>query len=188
VTADTIAILTERLILRRWKKSDTEPFVALNKDGEVMKYFPALLSEQQTLEFLERIDAFFEQSNYGLYAVEIKTTGEFIGYTGFAKPSFNSFFTPCVEIGWRIAKEFWGMGYASEAGKGCLDYGFKKLGFDRVVSFTSLLNVKSENVMKRIGMTKIGEFDHPNLQPSSPLCRHVLYEIKNKGQVDMDLD
>ena len=141
-----------------------------------MRYFPSLLSEQQTLEFLERIEAFFEQSNYGLYAAELKATGEFIGYAGFAKPAFNSFFTPCVEIGWRLAKEYWGMGYATEAGKGCLLYGFKKLGFDRIVSFTSLLNVKSESVMKRIGMTRIGEFDHPSLPSSSPLFRHVLYE------------
>jgi len=95
--------------------------------------------------------------------------------------TFGSFFTPCVEIGWRIKKEDWGNGYATEAAKACLNYGFKILQFDKVYSFTSTINLRSEKVMQEIGMVKAGEFDHPDIPPDNPLCRHMLYKIEGQG-------
>jgi len=170
-------IATPRLGLREWLPTDILPFIAMGKDPEVMRYFPSLLSEEQTLQMIDRIQTGFSKNGYGLYAVEEKSSGTFIGFTGFSIPRFESFFTPCVEIGWRYQKEAWGKGYATEAAKACLQYGFETLGFTEVVSFTSVLNTPSEQVMQRAGMTKKAEFDHPNIPSGHQLCRHVLYHI-----------
>ena len=113
-----------------------------------------------------------------MYAVEKRSTNEFIGYTGFMIPDFVSFFSPCVEIGWRIKREEWNKGYATEAAKACLGYGFDKLKFDEVYSFTSILNLPSEKVMQKIGMMKLSEFAHPKLSLDHPLSPHVLYKYK----------
>jgi ribosomal-protein-alanine N-acetyltransferase len=150
----------------------------MNKDKEVMRYFPSTLDEQQTLEMVERISFHFEEKGFGLYAVENKLSGEFMGYTGFKIPTFNSFFTPSVEIGWRYHKNFWGHGFATEAATGCLQYGFNSLHFEKINSFTAEVNIPSEKVMKRIGMNYAGSFDHPNIAPGHFLRRHVLYEIE----------
>ncbi len=174
---------TLRLNLRKWIDSDTQPFIEMNKDAEVMKYFPSTLTEAETLKMIERINLGFEKNGFGLFAVENKLTKEFIGFTGFAIPTFEAFFTPCVEIGWRLKKEFWGQGFATEAAAACLQYGFADLGFDKIVSFTSVLNTNSEKVMKRIGMKYVADFDHPKLGKDSILCRHVLYEICKKGEL-----
>jgi ribosomal-protein-alanine N-acetyltransferase len=174
-------ISTERLGLREWVEADIKPFAALNADADVMRYFPAILSYDQTDETVKRIRLQFKTHGYGLYAVEKKDTKEFIGFTGFSIPSFESFFTPCVEIGWRFKKEAWGKGYATEAARSCLAYGFEKLNLDKIVSFTAVINTPSENVMKRTGMNKTGEFNHPKIDMDSPLCRHVLYEIHKKA-------
>jgi RimJ/RimL family protein N-acetyltransferase len=169
-------ISTERLGLRKWMGSDTQPFVEMNRDPEVMKYFPKMLSEQESIGFINRIRIFFDEHAFGVWAVEKRSTNEFIGYTGFSIPRFDSFFTPCIEIGWRYKKEAWGKGYATEAASACLRYGFDDLGFNKVLSFTSVLNLNSEKVMKRIGMTRVGEFDHPKIETHDRLCRHVLYQ------------
>jgi [ribosomal protein S5]-alanine N-acetyltransferase len=170
-------ISTERLGLRRWVDSDVEPFVRMNQDTEVMRYFPRPNTAVETIAFITRINTFFDEYGYGLFALELKATGEFIGYTGFAKPRFESWFTPCVEIGWRLKRDAWGQGYAMEAAKACLDYGFKELGLDRVYSFTALSNTPSERVMQKIGMERVGEFDHPMIEAGHPLQRHVLYVL-----------
>ena len=170
-------ISTERLGLRKWKDSDILPFAAMNGDPEVMKYFPGTFSEAETRSMVKRIQSHFDRNGFGLFAVEIKATGEFIGFTGFSIPGFESFFTPCVEIGWRYKKEFWGKGYATEAARACLTYGFETLQLKRIVSFTSPLNVNSERLMKRIGMNYVDDFDHPLIRKDHVLCRHVLYEI-----------
>ena len=172
-------ISTPRLGLRRWIDSDIDPFTAMNKDAEVMRYYPNTLMDKETLAMVNRINAHFDKNKFGLLAVENKSTKQFIGYTGFAVPSFKSFFTPCIEIGWRFQQAAWRQGFATEAAKACLQYGFGIFGFDKVVSFTSTINLRSENVMKRIGMIKTGEFDHPNIDPRTILCKHVLYEITN---------
>jgi ribosomal-protein-alanine N-acetyltransferase len=149
----------------------------MNSDETVMKYFPAALNRNETIALIDRIEMYFDKNNFGLYAVEEKSAGTFIGFTGFSTPSFESYFTPCIEIGWRYRKESWGQGFATEAAKACLQYGFFQLGFQRVFSFTSTQNLLSENVMKRIGMIKTGEFDHPKIDKTNWLCKHVLYRI-----------
>lgn len=173
-------IYTERLKLRRWIDADFMPFAEMNKDIDVMQYFPKILTGDQMASMIERINAHFNRHGFGLFAIEKKSTGEFIGYTGFMIPSFESFFTPCIEIGWRLKKEEWNKGYATEAAKSCLEYGFKKLQFKKVYSFTSSLNKASEKVMQKIGMIKEGEFNHPDIAPGNILCRHALYKIENK--------
>ena len=170
-------ISTERLGLRRWVESDIKPFAEMNMDSEVMKYFPKTLTYLETIEMVQRIDLHFTRNNFGLFAVEDKLNNEFIGFTGFAVPTFEASFTPCVEIGWRLKKEKWGQGYATEAALACLNYGFDTLHFDRIVSFTSLVNTKSIKVMEKIGMLYEADFDHPRIEGSSILCRHVLYQI-----------
>lgn len=172
---------TPRLCLRRWIESDYEQFIEMNKDEEVMAYFPRPLTAVETLAMINRINVSFESNGFGLFAVEYKETKQFLGFTGFSVPGFQSFFTPCVEIGWRFKKDSWGRGFATEAAKACLDYGFEKMAFRKIVSFTSVLNQRSERVMQRIGMKYVTEFDHPQIAAGSRLCKHVLYEI-SKGQ------
>ncbi len=171
-------ITTERLCLRHWKESDFTLFAVMNADEDVMRYFPSTLSDNETAAMIARIQAHFVTHGFGLFAVEKLDTKEFIGYTGFMVPRFESFFTPCIEIGWRIRKEEWNKGYATEAATACLQHGFQTLRFDKVYSFTSAINHPSEKVMQKIGLKKEGEFDHPAIAPGSPLCRHVLYKIE----------
>ncbi|SRR6266496_2829557 len=170
-------IQTERLGLRKWIDTDFIPFAEMNKDSQVMEYFTRILTDEETNELIKRINRHFDKYGFGLFAVEKLATKEFIGFTGFMVPTFESFFTPCIEIGWRIKKQHWGNGYATEAAKACLYYGFKTLQFDKIYSFTSAANLKSEKVMQKIGMVKAGEFDHPDIPHNNPLCRHLLYEI-----------
>jgi [ribosomal protein S5]-alanine N-acetyltransferase len=174
---NTYILTTERLGLRRWIESDTEPFAKMNQDPDVMKYFPKTLTGDETKEMLQRINQHFDKFGFGLFAVENKLTEEFIGFTGFYIPAFESFFTPCIEIGWRYKKAAWGQGFAKEAATACLQYGFDILQFKRVVSFTSPLNKNSEKVMQRIGMKYITDFDHPQIDQMNKLKRHVLYQI-----------
>src|SRR5690349_10402765 len=147
----THTLTTPRLHLRQWLPSDIPTFTAMNKDATVMQYYPKTLTDEETLQMVTRINTHFEEHGYGLYVVEHQLTKEFIGYTGFAIPTFESYFTPCVEIGWRFKKEVWGQGFATEAAMACLQHGFETLGFDKVYSFTAVININSEKVMKRIG-------------------------------------
>lgn len=155
----------------------------MNRDKEVMKYFPDTMTDMESLAMLKRIHLHFENNNFGLFAVEDKSTNQFIGFTGFNIPKFDSFFTPCIEIGWRYKKEAWGQGFASESAVACLEYGFNVLGFDKILSFTSAVNVNSEKLMKRIGMTFIGFFNHPQIEMNNILCRHVIYQISKNSLV-----
>lgn len=173
-----IFIETNRLILREWKAADYNLFAQINADAEVMKYFPSTLNTEQTLRLVEeRIKPHFHTYGYGVYATELKSIHKFIGFCGFMHPQFESFFTPCVEIGWRIDKIFWNNGYATEAAKACLHYGFNSLKFREVYSFTSVHNLASEKVMQKIGMQKIGTFMHPSLKENDYLREHLLYKI-----------
>lgn len=168
---------TDRLVFRTWKESDTDHFIAMNQDPEVMRYFPNTLTKEATLDFIKRIKTEFLASNYGLYAVEEKLSGEFIGFIGFHQATFQSDFTPCVEIGWRLKKEAWGKGYGTEGAKACLAYGFEVLGLEEVYSFTAKINQPSSNVMEKIGMDYVKSFDHPAVDEDSILKEHVLYKI-----------
>lgn len=168
---------TDRLGFRQWQDTDTEPFAHMNADPEVMEFFPATLSQGEAAAFITRVRTFIDGNGFGLWAVDEKATGNFIGFIGLTTPRFESFFTPCIEIGWRLAKPYWGKGYATEGAKASLDYGFSALGFEKIYSFTAITNKHSERIMQKIGMTRVGEFDHPSLQIGHPLCRHVLYKI-----------
>ena len=173
-----VPIHTSRLILRQWRESDHEAYIAMNSDEEVMRYFPALQTREETLAQIERFQKFIDENGYGFFAVERKDTGAFIGFTGLSQPRFESFFTPCVEIGWRLDKAQWGMGFAQEAARACLDLAFERIGLKEVYSFTSLFNIPSMNVMQKIGMVKVGQFEHPNLADGHRLKTHVLYKIE----------
>lgn len=167
---------TERLILRSWEPADLPLFVAMNKDARVMKYFPSLLTEKDTEAFYNRIQDEFNRKGWGLYAVELKSSGLFIGYVGLHEIGFESDFTPGVEIGWRLAAEYHNQGYATEAAEEVTRLA-KAHSIERLYSFTAKMNKPSERVMQKVGMEKVGEFDHPKLKGDSPLCRHVLYRI-----------
>lgn len=173
-----IYLETERLLLRDWIPSVEPVFIAMNQNKQVMQYFPALLSATQSQEMIDRIKTRISVHQYGLFAVEEKATHQFMGFTGFAHPKFESFFTPCVEIGWRFHPDYWKRGFATEAAKACLQYGQAHLKFPEIYSFTSLHNSPSENVMKRIGMQYKGTFEHPLLIDGHYLKTHVLYHSK----------
>lgn len=172
-----IYIETERLILRSWKPEDLPLFIAMNKDFQVMRYFPTILNDSETEAFYRRIQDEFSQKDWGLYAVEIKSTGEFIGYVGLHEIGFEADFTPGVEISWRLAADYHKQGYATEAARSVLKLA-NKSGIERLFSFTAKINAPSERVMQKIGMVKVGEFYHPKLSNDSPLCIHVLYKIE----------
>ncbi|MEN6520783.1 MAG: GNAT family N-acetyltransferase [Armatimonadota bacterium] len=170
---------TQRLVFRDWAEQDLAEFQKMNKDPEVMKYFPKVLSDDETEAFYNRIIDEFKTAGYGLYAVETKHDVRFIGYIGFHKAAFEADFTPCIEIGWRLKREAWGNGYATEGAKACLAYGIPRFGFDRIYSFTAKINLRSENVMKKIEMRKVSEFSHPSLDADNPLSGHVLYMLES---------
>ncbi len=170
---------TERLLLRQWRDADLEPFAALNADPDVMRYFPAPMTREQSDAFAERIRAQIAGRGWGLWAVEVAGGAPFIGFVGLGKPSWEAHFTPAVEIGWRLAREHWGRGYATEAAQAAAGFAFETVGLDEIVSFTSTINVPSRRVMERIGMTHdpAEDFDHP-LVAEGPLRRHVLYRLR----------
>jgi len=170
---------THRLYLRRWRASDREPFAALNADPRVMEYFPAALSREESDALAARIESHFEQYGFGLWAVEIVDIAPFAGFIGLSVPRFEAHFTPGVEIGWRLAAEYWGCGYATEGARAVLAFGFEQLRLAEIVSFTVPGNLRSLRVMERLGMTRnpADDFDHSALAEGHPLRRHVLYRL-----------
>lgn len=164
---------TERLVLRRWREDDREPFAVLNADPLVMGHFPQPLTRAQSDALVDRIEAGFDEHGFGLWAVE--ADGAFVGFTGLSVPAFEAPFLPSVEVGWRLARSAWGRGWATEAAAAALAVGFGPLGLREVVSFTAVENARSEAVMQRLGMTRVGEFEHPRLPEDHRLRRHVLY-------------
>ncbi|HYJ22151.1 MAG TPA: GNAT family N-acetyltransferase [Solirubrobacterales bacterium] len=180
---EPVELSTRRLLLRRWRASDREPFAALNADPEVMRYFPTLLTPEQSDRLVERIEAEFERRGHGLWALEARAGGEFLGFTGLAVVPFEADFTPAIEVGWRLARPAWGHGYASEAARAALGFGFDRLDLEEVVSFAVPGNARSRAVMERIGMEHDpdGDFDHPGLPIGHPLARHVLYRAGVAG-------
>lgn len=174
---ETVYIATDRLILRSWKKADRKAFAEMNSDKNVMRYFPAPLSKEESDNFVDRITAELEEYGIGLYAVEIKETGEFIGYVGFHRFNFDAPFSPAWEIGWRISDKYWHKGYATEAAAACLAHAREHQLLATLYSFTATHNIPSENVMKRIGMTYAGTFMHPLLPDGHKLKEHKLYTI-----------
>jgi ribosomal-protein-alanine N-acetyltransferase len=170
---------THRLLLRRWREDDLLPFAAMNADPEVMEFFPAALDRTSSDALARRIEAGFTEHGFGLWALEVGSSGGFIGFTGLSVPGFEAAFTPAVEVGWRLAREAWGHGYATEAATTALDAAFGPRALAEVVSFTSVANVRSQAVMRRLGMTRdpTEDFDHPSIPSGHPLGRHVLYRM-----------
>lgn len=170
---------TERLILRPWQERDIEPFAALNADPEVMRFFPARFTREETVAYIERIAA-LESEDLGFQAVEEKASGDLVGVVGMApvKPEYPS--APGVEIGWRLARHHWGKGYASEAARAWLAHGFDNLGLAEIVAFTYVGNTPSRRVMERLGMhyDPADDFEHPALAEGHMLRPHVLYRLK----------
>lgn len=172
-------LLSARLRMRRWRDSDREPLAAINCDPLVMEHFPAPLTREQSDGLIADIESHFERHGYGLWALEELASGELIGFTGLEVVSFQARFTPAVEIGWRLARSAWGCGYASEAALTALGAGFDRAGLDQIVSFTALVNERSQAVMQRIGMShdRSDDFEHPSVPPLHSLSRHVLYRV-----------
>lgn len=169
--------------MREWRDSDREPYAALNADPEVMRHFPATLTAQQSSEMIDRMRSSWQERGFGLWAVERNDTSELIGFVGLAAPAWDAEFTPCVEVGWRLARRHWGNGFAPEAATAALEWGFANvtLPHDEIVSFTTVDNANSRRVMEKIGMVRDfdGDFDHP-LLPNWPHRRHVLYRINRR--------
>lgn len=170
---------TERLLLREWRDEDRKPFAALNDDPAVMEHFPSHLSREASDAMADRITAFLNEHGWGLWAVEVVETGEFVGFTGLSIPRFEAPFTPCVEVGWRLARSAWGKGYATEAARASVAHGFGPVGLDEIVAMVVPGNVRSQGVMRKLGMTRdeAADFDHPFVPEDSPVRRHRLYRL-----------
>jgi RimJ/RimL family protein N-acetyltransferase len=175
-----VLINSERLVLRRWRATDRDPFASLNADAIVMEHFPSALDRAESDAFADRIEAGFVTNGYGLWAVEVPGEAQFIGFVGLALQNFEAHFTPAVEVGWRLAQNYWGRGFATEAARAAVADGFDRFGLEEIVSFTVPANVRSVRVMERLGMTRdpADDFDHPRLPLGHHLRRHVLYRLK----------
>ena len=169
---------SERLGFRNWKDDDVRDFSVINQDDKVMEYFPSKLSVEETKDFIKRLQDHFTKFGHNFYAVELLENKELIGFIGLADTKLNLEFTPCKEIGWRLKQSVWNKGYATEGAKRVLEYGFNDLDFNEIVSFTAKVNIKSKYIMKKIGMTKVGEFIHPKIEGNHLLNPHVLYKIE----------
>jgi len=180
---DALRLNTSRLILRRWQDEDLEPFARLNADDRVTQYLLHRLTRAQSDAMVVRINAHFEREGFGLWAVEAPGVAPFVGAVGLVVPSFTAPFTPCVEIGWRLDPAFWGRGFASEAARAALAFGFQTAGLSEIVSFTVPANGRSRAVMQRLGMvhSPADDFDHPLVPEDHPLLRHVLYRLSKKA-------
>jgi RimJ/RimL family protein N-acetyltransferase len=170
-------LTSKRLVLRSWRASDRAGFAALNADLRVMEWFPSTLSRAESDAMVERIREHFEQHGFGLWAAEVPGVADFIGFIGLLHVPFAAPFTPAVEIGWRIAAEHWGHGYATEGAQAVLAAGFERFALDEIVAMTVSSNLRSRRVMEKLGMRRSpsDDFDHPKIAERHPLRRHVLY-------------
>lgn len=176
--ASIIELETERLQLRQWRKADWPIFAEINADPEVMKYYPKVLTANESNEMAQKLASLLTERGWGFWAVEIRNEKKFIGFVGLHEPRYELPVSPCVEIGWRLAKQFWGYGYATEAANACLKLAFETLSLTEIYSFTSVSNVKSQAVMERLQMINTGKnFEHPMIPENNLLREHVLYKI-----------
>ncbi len=169
---------TPRLGFRPWKNEDIPTLAKLNADPIVMEFFPSTYNLEQTADFVRRMKIQFDKSGFCYFPVDELTSGNLIGFIGLCEQNYEAPFTPCVDIGWRLAQQYWGKGYATEGAKACLEIGFREMGLKSIKSICSLINVKSERVMQKIGMQKVGEFKHPFLKNSPHLEECCWYECK----------
>ncbi len=173
------SLTTPRLLLRRWAPADLEPFAALNSDPEVMRHIREPVTRAESDAFVDAIERQFESRGYGLWAVEVRDTGAFVGFTGLARQTFEAPFNPSVEVGWRLAREAWGHGYATEAARAALEFAFDVLELDEVVSITTVGNVRSQAVMRRLGMARdpADDFEQQHFPVGHPLRPAVLHRV-----------
>ena len=173
---------TNRLLLRRWRPADLEQFSAINADPVTMEHLPSTLSEDESGQLIARIEKGFEEDGFGLWAVTHLVSGRLLGFAGLQRVHFESHFTPAVEVGWRLGRDHWGSGYATEAARAALRYGFDSAELPEIVSFAVPANTRSTRVMERLGMTRdpSDDFDHPKQPEGSPLRRHVLYRMSKE--------
>jgi RimJ/RimL family protein N-acetyltransferase len=176
-------LTTPRLLLRQWRDDDLEPFAALNGDPYTMRYFPAPMTPSESDALAALASSALVQRGWGLWAVEVVGVAPFVGFVGLNQPGFQAHFTPAMEVGWRLARAHWGNGYATEAARAAVAYGFDALELDEIVSFTSVVNQPSRRVMERLGMSHdpADDFDHPSVA-DGPLRRHVLYRLASSGR------
>lgn len=179
-TGDNVRKLeTQRLLLRQWKESDYPAFARMSADAEIMRYFPSVLTDEQSRDIADRCRELIHQRGWGFWAVEVKATNEFAGFIGLHEPSAELPFSPCVEIGWRLARYFWGKGLATEGAQAALDFAFSELALNEVVAFTAISNKRSERVMQRLGMIRDEKtFEHPQIPVGHALRQHILYRKK----------
>jgi RimJ/RimL family protein N-acetyltransferase len=179
--AELIELETERLRLRQWIESDRDPFARLNADPRVMEFFPSILDRATSDAMIDRLQTKIIEKGWGFWAVESKQDKQFIGFVGLEIPKADLPFSPCVEIGWRLAFEYWGKGYATEAAKAALKVGFDRLELPEIVSFTTIDNHRSSAVMERLGMNRDAEtFEHSALPPGHSLREHCLYRLSRE--------
>lgn len=164
-----------RLLLRPWQAQDLAPFAALNANAEVMEHFPAPMTREESDALAQRIMDHMEKCGWGLWALERREDGRFLGFTGLQACNPALPFAPALEVGWRLGRQFWGCGYATEAATQALNFAFEELGEKEVVSFTAINNVRSQAVMQRLGMTRHADFEHPLLPVGHALRVHALY-------------
>lgn len=172
-------IRTERLVLRQWRPEDLEPFARMNADPKVMEHFLAPLSREKSDLLVTNQAELIEKRGWGIWAVSVVGEADFIGFIGLAQVDFVAPFVPAVEVGWRLAYEYWGRGYAPEGAKAALQFGFEQLGLDEIVSFTATSNLRSMRVMEKLHMHRTVEddFDHPRIPEGHPIRRHVFYRL-----------
>lgn len=173
---------SERLILRPWREDDLDALAQLCADPEVMAHFPATLDRAGSAEMLARLMAHQAEHGFAFWALQRREDAAFVGFTGLARVRFEAPFVPAVEIGWRLARPYWGQGYALEAARCALQFAFEDLQLDEVVSFTVPANQRSWGVMQRLGMRRdaAGDFEHPILPEGHPLRPHLLYRISRE--------
>lgn len=164
-------ITTERLGMRNWMASDKVPFIAMGKDPEVMKHFPGLMTESESLDLINRLQQHFEEHGFTYFALDRLDTGEFLGFTGMKHQFWESEYTPCVDLGWRLKRTAWGKGYATEAANACLMQAYQKFGLKELLAFATDTNIPSINVMRKIGMQHIGKVQHPIIE-GDPRFKH----------------
>lgn len=169
---------TERLIIRPWNDGDRAAFAEMNADPRVMEFFPEIRTREQSDSMVDECNKRLAKDGFTFWAVDRKDREEFIGFVGLTRFEEDLPFCPCVEIGWRLAFQHWGHGFATEAARHCLSLGFNQFNLNEIVSFTTLANTRSRHVMEKIGMVDTGKnFLHPWVAPESGLQEHCLYHI-----------
>jgi RimJ/RimL family protein N-acetyltransferase len=175
-------IRTARLLMRRWRDADRDPYAAMNADPVVMRYFPAVQDRAASDASIDRMEVLFERQGFGLWALELAETGEFLGFTGLNPMPSGVPGAGGMEVGWRLAQHAWHHGYATEAATAAVDVAFNGVGLEEIWSMTAVLNEPSQAVMRRIGMTLYARFEHPRIEPGHPIRPHVAFRIQQPGK------